>query len=91
VSTPVFHGRRAQRLARLLDQADGRPRRPDTTGLDGRLAGYVQLRDRLRGAAGLLPEPCPEFRTNLRDLLLATAQRDGVGRGTGCPATRSTP
>jgi hypothetical protein len=79
VSPPVFHRRPAERLARLLDEADGGPRRQGHGSLDGELAGYVQLGDRLRGTAGLLTGPSQEFRTSLRARLVATAQREGIG------------
>jgi Domain of unknown function (DUF5667) len=85
VSTPAFHRLRAQRLAQLLDEADGRsgphaPARPDA-----QLAGYVQLSDRLRGAAGLLAEPGEEFRAGLRARLMAAAEPEDVGPGAVAP------
>ncbi len=86
MSPPVFHRRRAELLAQLLDEADGSPRRRPAS-LDGRLAGYVELSGRLRGTVGLLAEPSQEFRTSLRARLMATAQRDGIG---GEPADEPT-
>jgi hypothetical protein len=73
VSTSVFHRRRAQRLAQVLDEARSTH--------DPGLAGYVRLSDALTGAAGLLPDPGPEFRTSLRAQLVATAEREGIGAG----------
>jgi hypothetical protein len=71
MTTSVFHRRRTQRLAQLLE--DSRSTH------DPHLAGYVRLSDALTGAAGVLPEPTPEFRTSLRAQLIATAERDGIG------------
>jgi hypothetical protein len=79
VSLPTFHRLRAQRLAQLLDEADGGPHRHWQARPDTQLTGYVQLGDRLRGTAGLLAEPCEEFRAGLRARLLATAEREGIG------------
>jgi hypothetical protein len=71
VSTSVFHRRRTERLAQLLDGASGTH--------DQQLAGYVRLSDALVRSAGVLPDPDPEFRSSLRAMLVATAEREGIG------------
>jgi uncharacterized protein DUF5667 len=71
MSTSVFHRRRAERLAQLLDGASGTH--------DQQLAGYVRLSNALVRSAGVLPTPNPEFRASLRAQLVATAERDGIG------------
>jgi hypothetical protein len=92
VSTPTFHRVRAQRLARLLDEADSGPHRHRQARLDAGLAGYVQLGDRLRGTAVLLAEPREEFRGSLRASLVATAEREGIGHeAVERPRRRRTP
>ncbi len=71
MSTSVFHRRRAERLAQLLDGASGTH--------DQQLAGYVRLSDALVRSAGVLPDPDPDFRSSLRAMLVATAEREGIG------------
>ncbi|OLB74381.1 MAG: hypothetical protein AUI14_23705 [Actinobacteria bacterium 13_2_20CM_2_71_6] len=79
MSTSVFHRRRAERLAQLLAEAAGGPRHHTRSTLDGELAGYVHLGAGLTRTAGVLAGPTPEFRTSLRAMLVATADRDGIG------------
>jgi hypothetical protein len=79
VQNTIFQRRRAERFAQLLEEA-GR-RRHSRSPLDDELAGYVSLGERLRrtqhpGRA----TPEEDFRTSLRAMLVATAQRDGIGR-----------
>ena len=90
-----FHRRKAQRLAQLLDGTGGpsspagpssptRARHRDArhhshSAPDAELAGHVRLTEGLAGAAGSHADPTPEFRTSLRSMLLATAERDGIG------------
>nr|WP_240942198.1 DUF5667 domain-containing protein [Planosporangium thailandense] len=75
----LFHRRRAERFAQLLDEAAGirhhaaRPA-PD----DGELTDLVDLGHRLRGI-DLTPQADPEFRTGLRAMLMATIEREGIG------------
>jgi hypothetical protein len=78
VSTALFHRRRAERLAQLLDEATGGPRHHTRNGHDEQLAGYVRLSAGLTSAAGLAPDPTPEFRASLRARLVATAEREGI-------------
>jgi len=79
VNTSVFHRRRAERLAQLLDESSGGPAHHSRSAHDPELAGYVRLSDTLTAAAGVLPGPGREFRTGLRAMLVATAERDGIG------------
>jgi hypothetical protein len=84
-----FHRRKAQRLAQLLDGTSGLSsptgarhrdaRHHSHSALDAELAGHVRLTEGLTGAAGSHADPTPEFRTSLRSMLLATAERDGIG------------
>ena len=80
MSSSLFHRRRAERLAQLLDEANGRPKHHTRSTLDGELAGYVRLSDELARTANVNSSPCTEFRTELRAMLVATADR-GNGYG----------
>lgn len=85
MNSSLRHRRRAERFAQLLDEADGGRRQHLRTSHDDELAALVALRHRLATtAAG--PEADPEFRTGLRAMLLATAEREGIGR-TAQPTT----
>ena len=77
MSSSLFHRRRAERLAQLLDEASGRPRHHTRSTLDGELAGYVRLGDVLARTAGVHASPTTEFRSSLRAMLVATAEREG--------------
>lgn len=76
----IFHRRRAERFAQLLDQADGRSHRHSRTPLDEELAGYVAL-GRMVSGRDLTAQhgPDPDFRSSLRAMLVATAEREGIG------------
>jgi hypothetical protein len=67
----LFHRRRAERLARLLDEPAG-----DTH--DEELAGYVRLTGYLARGTSALADPGADFRTSLRALLMATAEREDI-------------
>ena len=79
MSSSLFHRQRAERLAQLLDEANGRPKHHTRSTLDGELAGYVRLSDELARTANVNSSPCTEFRTELRAMLVATADREGIG------------
>jgi hypothetical protein len=79
MSSSLFHRRRAERLAQLLDEATGRPRHHTRSTLDGELAGYVRLSQELARTANVNSSPTTEFRTDLRAMLVATAEREGIG------------
>jgi hypothetical protein len=86
VKPEVFHRRRAERFAQLLEEADGGPRHHGRHPLDPELADYVRLGRRFSGDAELLEGPDPEFRTSLRTMLVAAAEREGVaGAGSAEP------
>ena len=72
----LFHRRRAERLARLLEQADGGPRRHSRSPVDDRVADELAIGRRLATLelsrdAG----PAPAFRAQLRAKLMAEAER----------------
>jgi len=79
MSSTIFHRRRAERLSQLLDEATGRPRHHTRSTLDGELAGYVRLSEALAGTANVHASPTTEFRSSLRAMLVATAEREGIG------------
>lgn len=96
MSTPVFQRRRAERFAQLLDEAvDEHP--AHTTGDD--LAPLVSV---ARRVAAVQPAVAvdPDFRADLRAMLVATAVREGIGvtatsaspaaETTGCGPTQPT-
>jgi hypothetical protein len=78
MTTPLRHRRRAERFAQLLEEADGGRRQHRRTPLDDELANLVSLRRRLV-ASTPVPELDPEFRVGLRAMLMATAEREGIG------------
>jgi hypothetical protein len=69
--------RSAERFAELLDEGDGGPRHSRQPA-DEELAGLVTLGHRL-SAAGPTAHVEPEFRVGLRAMLVAAAERDGIG------------
>jgi hypothetical protein len=82
LNNTIFHRRRVERFAQLLEDA-GR-RRHGRSPFDDDLAAYVELGQRLREEprpAEAVPEE--DFRTSLRAMLVATAQREGIGRAAG--------
>lgn len=78
MSSPVFDGRRAERLSVLLDEASGRRRHHRRTDLDDELGELVRLAGRV-GGLSTAPEPDPEFRDGLRSMLLTKIEREGIG------------
>jgi hypothetical protein len=91
VTTSIFSRRRAERFAQMLEEADGGPRHHARTRLDGELASLVTIG---HTATALRPSvehdpafhPDPSFRAELRAMLIATAEREGIGVGAGNPA-----
>lgn len=92
VSTLVFHRRRAERFAQLIDEAGGgrRRRHHSRTDLDEELARLVATSHRLRQVRPRIA-PEPEFRDGLRALLVATAEREGVNATVVLPAQDARP
>ncbi|GAB2946254.1 DUF5667 domain-containing protein [Micromonospora polyrhachis] len=78
MTTTVFYRRRAERFAQLLDEANGGRRHHVRSHFDQELAGLVSLSDQI-SAAQPPAEVHPDFRTGLRAMLIATAERDGIG------------
>lgn len=74
----IFDRRRAERFAQLLDEADGGPRHHGRSRSDDQLAELVALG---HGLTGVTPgaEIDADFRTGLRAMLVATAEREGIG------------
>lgn len=92
MSTLVFHRRRAQRFAQLLDEVGGEGRRRHHTGpeLDAELAPLVAAARRL-GQVNPRTAPDREFRTGLRAMLVATAEREGANATVVLPAVQARP
>ncbi|MET8120337.1 DUF5667 domain-containing protein [Micromonospora sp. NPDC005189] len=74
----LFSRRRAERFAQLLDEANGARRHHVRSRVDGQLAPLVAVGQRLSVDPPAV-EVAPDFRTGLRAMLLATAEREGVG------------
>ncbi|MGK5743015.1 DUF5667 domain-containing protein [Micromonospora sp. URMC 103] len=75
----LFSRRRAERFAQLLDEANGGRRHHVRSRVDDQLAPLVAVGQRLVAERPTV-EVDPEFRTGLRAMLLATAEREGLGR-----------
>jgi hypothetical protein len=71
--------RSAERFAELLDEAGGAPRHHTRGQADEELNRLVAIGNRLGGARPGAPVDS-EFRVGLRAMLVATAERDGIGR-----------
>jgi hypothetical protein len=79
VSFDVFDRRSAERFAELLDETDGGRRHHARGQADEQLAELVAIGHSLSAArSGVQVDP--EFRMGLRAMLVATAERDGIGR-----------
>lgn len=74
----LFSRRRAERFAQLLDEANGGRRHHVRSRIDDQLTPLVGLGRQL-GANPPEAKVDPEFRTGLRAMLLATAEREGIG------------
>jgi hypothetical protein len=70
--------RRSDRFAELLDETTGRRRRHRRTEYDAELAPLVAIAADV-SATPFAPEPNDEFKAGLRAMLIATAERDGIG------------
>jgi hypothetical protein len=80
MAAAVFDRRRAERFAQLLDQAEGKGRRHSRTTMDDELADYVALGRLMSARKSTHREtPDPDFRSSLRAMLVATAEREGIG------------
>ena len=77
MDSDLFSRRRAERFAQLLDEANGGRRHHARSRADDQLAALVAVGQRLHAAPPAV-EVDPEFRTGLRAMLLATAEREGI-------------
>ncbi|BCB80147.1 DUF5667 domain-containing protein [Phytohabitans flavus] len=78
MTTNIFNRRRAERFAQLLDEAHGGRRHHVRDRADEELAELIAVSDHLIAAKPPV-EIDPEFRTGLRAMLVAKAERDGIG------------
>ncbi len=80
MATSVFLRQRVERLARLIDESRGtrRGRSHARTPVDHELARAVAITSALSDI-GFRDQAEPEFRVGLRAMLMATAERDGIG------------
>lgn len=82
----LFDRRRAERFAELLDETGGGRRHHSRGPADGELAELVAIGHSL-SAVNPRAQVGNEFRTGLRAMLVATAERDGIGRTAAPTAT----
>ncbi|WP_343444901.1 DUF5667 domain-containing protein [Micromonospora schwarzwaldensis] len=82
MDSDLFSGRRAERFAQLLDEANGGRRHHVRSRADGELTALVEVGRRLTVERPTV-EVDAEFRTGLRAMLVATAEREGVTAATG--------
>ncbi|HEU4425313.1 MAG TPA: DUF5667 domain-containing protein [Pilimelia sp.] len=75
----ILHRRRAERFAQLVDQTTSDRRRRPRSRLDTQLAELVAVGERV-SALPIHVDIDPDFRTGLRAMLVATAEREGIGR-----------
>jgi hypothetical protein len=72
--------RSAERFAELLDETTGGRRRHTPDGADEEIAELVAIGNRLSASrSSVQAQVDTEFRTGLRAMLMATAERDGIG------------
>jgi hypothetical protein len=74
----IFYRRRAERFAQLLDEANGGPRRHARARPDEQLTELVAVGQQLSAARPAV-ELDGDFRVGLRAMLVATAEREGIG------------
>ncbi len=78
MSWNVFHRQRAERFAQLLEEANGGRRHHVRSRVDSDLAQPLAIGQRLRDLQPTV-EVDPDFRASLRAMLVATAEREGIG------------
>jgi hypothetical protein len=76
--------RKIERFAQLLDEADGGPRHHLRSPIDDELSSLVGLADDL-GDIRVDARPSESFRMETRAFLMATAEREGIGRTAAAP------
>ncbi|ATO18016.1 hypothetical protein CO540_22490 [Micromonospora sp. WMMA2032] len=77
MDSDLFSRRRAERFAQLLDEANGGRRHHVRSRADGELTALVEVSRRVTAERPTV-EVDPEFRTGLRAMLVATAEREGM-------------
>lgn len=88
-TNPFRDRRRSERFAQLLEEAGGGRRQHLRTPYDEELTELVSVRHQLV-AEDSAPQIDSEFRTGLRAMLVATAEREGIGE-TAQPETGAQP
>ena len=79
MNVSLFHRRRTERLAQLIDEPAGSARRHHgRSTVDDELAALVSLTRRVSDLP-MTAEAHPEFRDGLRAVLMATIEREGIG------------
>ncbi|MEU5788092.1 DUF5667 domain-containing protein [Micromonospora purpureochromogenes] len=89
MDSDLFSRRRAARFAQLLDEANGGRRHHVRSRADDRLTALVAVGQRLVAERPDV-EVDAEFRTGLRAMLVATAEREGMGTATASTPARTT-
>jgi hypothetical protein len=80
VNSVLFHRRRAERFAQLLDEAHGGRRHHVRSPVDNDLADVVAVGHRVSALKHSVDvDVDPEFRMGLRAMLVAAAEREGIG------------
>lgn len=79
MDSDLFSRRRAERFAQLLDEANGGRRHHVRSRVDDQLAPLVALGRQLGTADPATVEVDPDFRTGLRAMLMASAERESLG------------
>ncbi|QLQ38087.1 DUF5667 domain-containing protein [Micromonospora robiginosa] len=82
MDSDLFSGRRAERFAQLLDEANGGRRHHVRSRADGELTVLVEVGRRLTVERPTV-DVDPEFRTGLRAMLVATAERESTAAASG--------
>lgn len=83
---PLWHRRRAERFAQLLEEASGGRRHRTRSPHDSELGELVAISRELHQTTPA-PEVDEDYRTGLRAMLLATAEREGLGATAASEAT----
>ncbi len=78
MNASLFPRARAERFAQLLEEANGGRRHHTRSKGDDEVTGLVAKAKQLQ-AIPLAADPDPVFRRDLRAMLIATAERDGIG------------
>lgn len=89
MDSDLFSRRRAARFAQLLDEANGGRRHHVRSRADDRLTALVAVGQRLVAERPDV-EVDAEFRTGLRAMLVATAEREGMAAATATTPARTT-